>query len=348
MKSQHAGLVADVDLATVQAQLQSIEALLLVPVPVIDPEKRAQLVEARRRIEKNLHDGSTPMGSDPQPPRTDKVRRRAEALAAAYGDAEWKQTADRELRLQDLAAAVKPLQADKVDPAATPAVTAAAAAHARAIAATAVADKPEERVDAERYSRVAVAPADPAVEPAVLNRKARWRVLLEGQAARVARDHWYDEDGKPAFATIADAFLKDAAGLAEQPGGPDAPPSDDARDADALKKVPPLDLAADVAGGAAAGQNVRWTTETARDLRLAVTKGGPPLAGSAVVWAASQDPAWLAVPGGGRDPFALATQPSPPNRVSSGSSRGRPCGTRAARRRSSSPWPPRGTSAASG
>jgi hypothetical protein len=317
LKDRHAEQVAGVNPTAVQASLQSIQSLLLVPVPVLDPEKRAQLVETRRRIEKSLHDGSTPMGSDPQPPRTDKVRRRAEALAAAHGDADWKQTADRELRLPDLAAAVKPLQADKFDPAATPAAAAAAAAHARGIAAAAVADKPEQRVAAERFSRVAVAPADPPTEPAVFNRMARWKALLEGQAARVARDHWYDEDGKPVFATIADAFLNDAAELAKALGGPPAPPSGDARDAEALKKVPPLDLAADVAGGAPAGQTVRWTTESARDLRLAVTRGGPPLTGSAVVWAASADPAWLAVPGGGRDPFALpaSVAPAEPRKV---------------------------------
>jgi hypothetical protein len=136
--------------------LQSIETLLLVPVPVIDPARRMQLVETRRRIETNLHDGSTPMGSEPKPVQADKVKRRAEAILSAHGDAEWKQRVDREAQLPNLGKAVQPLRNDKLDLDATTTAAAAAAGHAKGIAGAAQppAERPELRVAAERFSRV--------------------------------------------------------------------------------------------------------------------------------------------------------------------------------------------------
>jgi hypothetical protein len=150
------------------------------------------------------------------------------------------------------------------------------------------------------------------MEPAVVNQRVRWRALLEGQAARIARDHWYDEKGERAFAIAANLLLKDASALADQIGERDAQPSEDARDAVALLKVPGLDLMAEVTGSRSVDGNVLWTTETVRDLRCTIAPVSSLLTGSAAVWVASDKADILTIIDGRRDLTALPTSSTRP------------------------------------
>jgi hypothetical protein len=305
-----------------QTQLQAVLPLLQVPVPLVaadgtvlfTADDRVRLVETMRRIEQEFLQVNTPLadlGSDPG----DKVKRRAAFALNALGDSVWKsKVAQGRPQLAVINVAVNKVLADPEKVSATAEVADVLAQTWKYLAESAeeAPGKVEDWRKAERYGRLAVpfaevkaADTQQPFEPVAQIRRARWRTLLEGLAARVAADHWYDEDGKEAtFAKAAKAMLTDARGLASS-----AKPADDAAVAQRLIDVMPLRLAAELVGGQPVGtgdnEAVRWTTEPVREFKVELTGGGSPLKGSAVRWARSNAPDVLRLSETGRSLLAL-------------------------------------------
>jgi hypothetical protein len=242
---------------------QTIEHLLHLPPPIIAGDDRLRLVDRARTIAKKLAETDTAFAGD-TPVNSEKVIRRMHAIAQSLGG-EWFGWTGTQPDLPKVEAILKASDANLFEK--TPATMAAFAAHRRRQAD--FAKHPDggapERALAELFSRLAVPYATfPNPEPATVNARRRWKSLLEGQARRIALDHWYDEAGQPYFTgQIVPKYVADAKRIAEQLGDRDATASDDERETARLLAVKPLALRCLDADATA----IRWTTEQERSLR---------------------------------------------------------------------------------
>ncbi len=252
--------------ADAPTNIQTIEHLLHLAPPLIAGDERQRLVDRARTIEKTLAETVTDFTGE-TPRNSEKVIRRMHAIAQSLGG-EWYAWTATQPALQKVEATLKASDEGLYDN--TPKLMNAFAAHRRKQAEF---DKhpdggPTERALAELFSRLA-APfaAFPNPEPSTTNARRRWKVLLEGQARRIALDHWYDEAGQPFFTgQIAPKYLADAKKLAETLGERDAAPNEDERETARLLAVKPLSLRCLDSDATA----IRWTTERERTLRYAL------------------------------------------------------------------------------
>lgn len=291
LKERVDGVVKGPATADAQTNWQSIEYLLLMPPPLVAPEDRLKLVERARGISKKLSETPTEVASNP-PSTEEKVVRRlraaSESVSGGWGAWAFPQ-ADLPKPRNDVAATDKGL----FD--LTPDLTAVLFAHRRRQADF---DKypaggPAEWAQAELFTRLAVPFAQlPTPEIATVNAWARWRDLLEGQAARVALDHWYNEAGQPYFSTtIAGALLRDADAVNQRLPEARRAKTADAAEAERLAKAPPLKLSGE------AEETLRWTTEPDRTFQYAVGPLPYPVPGEGVFNWFSTEPTLLAVDG---------------------------------------------------
>jgi hypothetical protein len=89
--------------------------------------------------------------------------------------------------------------------------------HLSRLSAATVIPSPIPDQAAERLSRSAVPFASAAGwEPAAVNHRLRWRVLLLDLALRIADDHWYDELKSPYFKVAVDRLIKDADRMSDE------------------------------------------------------------------------------------------------------------------------------------
>lgn len=301
---------------TSQDRLQAILPLLQVPVPLFDPDgkaifttaQRARLIADVRRIEQELFQNTTPLADQQAKPSVENVRLRATLAQTQLNFKTWRdKIRDETPHLDVLNVLVKNVLDDPEQVTATAKLADALRAQWRMLADSA-AQPPEAVPDhpaCEALGRISMPYGElPSPEPGIVLRNQRWRLLLEAEAARIALDHWYAEDGKAKYFTQpVTAFLTDANTVFA------AEPSADAQLANTLAQVPPLALAAEIVGGQAVGTGsdsmVRWTTEPSRNVNFNLSGQVQAISGSAVLWSASSDPTWLKLSRTDRSPLAL-------------------------------------------
>jgi hypothetical protein len=264
---------------------QTIEHLLRLPPPIVATDDRLRLVDRARTIAKKLAETDTAFAGD-TPTNNDKVIRRMLAIALSLGG-EWATWTATQPDLPKIEATLKASDSNLFEK--TPAVMASYAAHRRRQAD--YSKYPDggatERAAAEFFTRLAAPHANfPNPEVATTNARRRWKALLEGQARRIALDHWYDEASQPFFTgQIVPKYLADAKAIAEKLGERDASPSDDERETAKLLSVKPLVLRC-LDGDAA----IRWTTEQDRTLRYDLSTAPYGVPGDGVLTWLSDEP----------------------------------------------------------
>jgi hypothetical protein len=282
------------DLATADAQTnwQAIEHLLLLPPPLVGPEDRVRLYARARDISKKLSEGNTEVAGEMKKAEEKVVRRLRSATESISG--EWGRWAYPQADLSKPRTDVTAKDQDLF--AKTPDLATVLLAHRRRQAEF---DKypaggPPEWAQAELFSRVACPFAPPpAPEPATVNALARWKDMLEGQAARVALDHWYNEQGQPYFhTTVRKALLDDAEKIGGRIGDRGKARTADAAEADRLGGTPALGLKPTAAGGE---NGYRWTTEAERTFGYAVAPAPYPVPGEGVFTWQTDEPGLLTV-----------------------------------------------------
>ncbi|MBX3399161.1 MAG: VWA domain-containing protein [Gemmataceae bacterium] len=252
--------------ADAPTNIQTIEHLLHLAPPLIAGDDRQRLINRARTIEKTLAETVTDFAGE-TPRNSEKVIRRMFAIAQSLGG-EWYAWTATQPELPKIEATLK--ASDENLFAGTPKLMSAFATHRQRQAEfTKHPDGgPTERALAELFSRLAVPfSVFPNPEPATTNARRRWKAMLEGQARRIALDHWYDEAGQPFFTgQIVPKYLSDAKKLGEILGDRETTPSDDERETARILAVKPLSLRCLDADATA----IRWTTERERSLRYAL------------------------------------------------------------------------------
>ncbi|QEL14292.1 vWA domain-containing protein [Limnoglobus roseus] len=296
-----------------QTNWQAIEYVLRMPPPLLSAEDRGRLVQRSRQISQIFTKNETAVAGAP-PAADEKIVRRAKAAAYSLGG-EWTRWTQTQKDLGAVEATLEAKLKDLSERAA--ALGATLAAHRRRLGdfSRYPAGGSPEWAQAELFSRLAVSPGQMSgFEPAAVNAQARWKDMLEGQAARVALDHWYGPNGQPYFSTIvAPALLADADKIAQVLPEARRGKTEDAAKAARLALAKPLRLER-IDGDTL----IRWTTEADRTLRYRLEPmpyrtpddGGKATAyeipGEAVLLWQSTDPGLLTVDGPSRQLIDLS------------------------------------------